>query len=45
MEGDLKKKIKKIKWKTTLTKIEDEPINQNYLIGCDTIENLPSFSL
>ena len=23
--------------------MEDEPINQNYLIGCDTIENLPSF--
>ena len=22
--------------------MEDEPINQNYLIGCDTIENLPS---
>ena len=22
--------------------MEDEPINQNYLIGCDTIENSPS---
>jgi len=25
--------------------MEDEPINQNYLIGCDTIENSPSFLL
>ena len=25
--------------------MEDEPINQNYLIGCDTIENSPSLSL
>ena len=25
--------------------MEDEPINQNYLIGCDTIENSPSFNL
>ena len=25
--------------------MEDEPINQNYLIGCDTIENLPSIEL
>ena len=40
MEDDLKKK--KIK-KMTLTKMEDEAINQNYLIGCDTIENSPSF--
>ena len=24
--------------------MEDEPINQNYLIGCDTIENSPSNS-
>ena len=23
--------------------MEDEPINQNYLIGCDAIENSPSF--
>ena len=23
--------------------MEDEPINQNYLIGCDTIENSPSY--
>ena len=23
-------------------KMEDKPIKQNYLIGCDTIENLPS---
>ena len=30
------------KKKMTLTKMEDEPINQNYLIGCDTIENSPS---
>ena len=22
--------------------MEDEPINQNYLIGCDTIEHSPS---
>ena len=22
--------------------MEDEPINKNYLIGCDTIENSPS---
>ena len=35
MEDDLKKKFKKmkttkkIKWKTTYTKMEDEPINQN----------------
>ena len=25
--------------------MEDEPINQNYLIGCDTIENSPSRTL
>ena len=25
--------------------MEDEPINQNYLIGCDTIENSPSYNL
>ena len=46
MEGDLKKKwktTKKINKKMTYTKMEDEPINQNYLIGCDTIENLPIF--
>ena len=24
--------------------MEDEPINKNYLIGCDTIENSPSLS-
>ena len=24
--------------------MEDKPINQNYLIGCDTIENSPSYS-
>ena len=24
--------------------MEDEPINQNYLIGCDTIENSPSIN-
>ena len=29
MEDDLKKKTKKIKWKTTSNKMEDEPINQN----------------
>ena len=23
--------------------MEDKPINQNYLIGCDTIENSPSY--
>ena len=28
------------KWKTTKTKMEDEPIN---LIGCDTIVNSPSY--
>ena len=39
MEDDLKKKEKK----TTPPKMENEPINQNYLIGCDTIENLPSY--
>ena len=39
MEDDLKKKKRK---KMTLTKMEDEPINQNYLICCDTIENSPS---
>ena len=25
--------------------MEDEPINQNYLIGCDTIEHSPSLCL
>ena len=25
--------------------MEEEPINQNYLIGCDTIENSPSLYL
>ena len=28
------------KWKTTLKKMEDEPIN---LFGCDTIVNSPSY--
>ena len=33
------KKTKQKKWKTTLKKMEDEPIN---LIGSDTIVNSPS---
>ena len=43
MEDDLKKKhfFLKITWKN---KMEDEPINQINLIGCDTIVNSPSYS-
>ena len=42
MEDDLEKKEKKGRRQKN-KKMEDEPINQNYLIGCDTIENSPSF--
>ena len=38
-----KKKKKTTPPKNDLKKMEDDPINQNYLIGCDTIENSPSF--
>ena len=40
MEDDLKKNEKK--WKTTLKKMEDEPIN---LIGSDTIVKYPNLKL
>ena len=42
MEDDLKKNEK---MEDDLKKMEDEPINQINLIGCDTIVNSPSLPL